>query len=66
MRIAFAPAAGLDHIDPALSFTQPGWALLDATCARLMTYPDKAPPASSSPTSCACRPRASSASICSI
>jgi peptide/nickel transport system substrate-binding protein len=45
MRIAFAPAAGLDHVDPALSFTQPGWALLDATCARLMTYPDKAPPA---------------------
>ena len=45
MQIAFAPAAGLDHVDPALSFTQPGWALLDATCARLMTYPDKAPPA---------------------
>ncbi len=45
MRISFAPAAGLDHVDPALSFTQPGWALLDATCARLMTYPDKAPPA---------------------
>jgi len=45
MRISLAPAAGLDHVDPALSFTQPGWALLDATCARLMTYPDKAPPA---------------------
>ena len=45
MRISFSPAAGLDHVDPALSFTQPGWALLDATCARLMTYPDKAPTA---------------------
>jgi peptide/nickel transport system substrate-binding protein len=45
MRIAFAPASGLDYVDPALSFTQPGWALLDATCARLMTYPDKPPPA---------------------
>jgi hypothetical protein len=45
MRISFTPAAGLDHIDPALSFRQPGWALLDATCARLMTYPDKPPAA---------------------
>lgn len=44
-RISFSPAAGLDHIDPALSFTTPGWTLLDATCARLMTYPDKPPPA---------------------
>ena len=44
MRISLSPAAGLDYVDPALSFTQPGWALLDATCARLMTYPDKAPP----------------------
>jgi ABC-type oligopeptide transport system substrate-binding subunit len=42
--ISFSQAAGLDHIDPALSFTTPGWALLDATCARLMTYPDKPPP----------------------
>jgi peptide/nickel transport system substrate-binding protein len=44
-RISLSPNAGLDYIDPALSFTQPGWALLDATCARLMTYPDKPPPA---------------------
>ena len=43
-RISFSPAAGLDHVDPALSFTAPGWALLDATCARLMSYPDKPPP----------------------
>lgn len=45
LRISLAPGSGLDHIDPALSFTQPGWALLDATCARLMTYPDKPAPA---------------------
>jgi peptide/nickel transport system substrate-binding protein len=43
-RISFAPQAGLDHIDPALSFTQPGWTLLDAVCARLMTHPDKSAP----------------------
>jgi ABC-type transport system substrate-binding protein len=45
LRIAFSPAAGLDFIDPALSFTQPGWSLIDTTCARLFTYPDKRPPA---------------------
>ena len=44
MRISLSPSSGLDYIDPALSFTQPGWALLDATCARLMTYPDKPAP----------------------
>jgi peptide/nickel transport system substrate-binding protein len=44
-RISFSPASGLDYIDPALSFTAPGWALLDTTCARLMAYPDKPPPA---------------------
>jgi ABC-type transport system substrate-binding protein len=44
-RISLAPASGLDRIDPALSYTAPGWALLDTTCARLMTYPDKPPPA---------------------
>jgi peptide/nickel transport system substrate-binding protein len=32
-----------DHIDPALSYGQP-WTLLDATCATLMTYPDRPPP----------------------
>ena len=45
LRISLSPNAGLDFIDPALSFTQPGWALLDATCARLMTFPDKPAPA---------------------
>lgn len=45
MRISLSPSSGLDYVDPALSFTQPGWALLDATCARLMSYPDKPAPA---------------------
>jgi peptide/nickel transport system substrate-binding protein len=44
-RISLAPQSGLDHIDPALSYTPPGWALLDTTCARLLTHPDKPPPA---------------------
>ena len=44
-RISLAPQAGLDYIDPALSYTPPGWALIDTTCARLMAYPDKPPPA---------------------
>ncbi len=35
---------GLDYIDPALSYSFAGWALLDTTCARLMAYPDKPPP----------------------
>jgi ABC-type transport system substrate-binding protein len=35
---------GLDFIDPALSYTPQGWALLDTTCARLMAHPDKPPP----------------------
>ena len=43
-RISLAPQSGLDYIDPALSYTPPGWALLDTTCARLMTYPDRQPP----------------------
>ena len=34
-----------DHIDPALAYTPGSWALLDVACARLMTYPDKPPPA---------------------
>ena len=44
-RISLAVQAGLDNMDPALSFTAPGWALLDTVCARLMAYPDKRPPA---------------------
>jgi peptide/nickel transport system substrate-binding protein len=35
---------GLDYIDPALSYSPEGWALLDTTCARLMHHPDKPPP----------------------
>lgn len=43
-RISFAPQSGLDYIDPALSYTPPGWAILDTMCARLLTYPDRLPP----------------------
>jgi ABC-type oligopeptide transport system substrate-binding subunit len=34
----------LDYVDPALAYSLGGWSLLDTTCARLMTYPDKPPP----------------------
>ena len=44
VRVALA-SFDFDYIDPALSLSVPVWALLDTTCARLMTYPDKAPPA---------------------
>ena len=44
-RISLPVQAGLDNMDPALSFTASGWALLDTVCARLMAYPDKRPPA---------------------
>jgi ABC-type transport system substrate-binding protein len=37
--------SGLDYVDPALSYSLGGWTLIDTTCARLMTYPDKPPPA---------------------
>jgi peptide/nickel transport system substrate-binding protein len=37
-------ATDLDYVDPALSYSFEGWSLLDATCARLMNYPDKAAP----------------------
>jgi peptide/nickel transport system substrate-binding protein len=35
----------LDSVDPALAYSTQAWALLDTTCARLMNYPDKPPPA---------------------
>lgn len=44
-RISLPTVAGLDNMDPALSFTPAGWALLDTVCARLMAYPDRRPPA---------------------
>jgi oligopeptide transport system substrate-binding protein len=34
----------LDYVDPALSYSSGGWAILDTTCARLMTHPDKPAP----------------------
>lgn len=46
LRISFSPSAGLDYLDPALSNLPGGWSLLDATCARLYTYPDEWSPRS--------------------
>jgi peptide/nickel transport system substrate-binding protein len=43
-RISLHAASGIDYMDPALASSPPGWALLDTTCARLMSYPDKPPP----------------------
>ena len=36
-------------MDPARANTQAAWSLLDLTCARLMNYPDKPPPAAFRP-----------------
>jgi peptide/nickel transport system substrate-binding protein len=44
-RIVFHSASGLDYVDPALASSAPGWAVLDTTCAHLLTYADKPPPA---------------------
>jgi peptide/nickel transport system substrate-binding protein len=44
-RVVFHSSSGLDHVDPALASSAPGWAVLDTTCAHLLTYPDKPPPA---------------------
>jgi peptide/nickel transport system substrate-binding protein len=60
LRVSFSQAAGLDYVDPALSFSAAGWSLLDATCARLYTYPDTA-----SPGSFRLRPEVASASFVS-
>ena len=45
-RISYAIGSGIDYLDPALAYTAPAWALLDTTCLRLMSYPDKPAPAS--------------------
>jgi ABC-type transport system substrate-binding protein len=44
-RVSLNATSGIDYMDPALASSPPGWALLDTTCARLMAYPDKSPPA---------------------
>jgi peptide/nickel transport system substrate-binding protein len=44
-RVSLNAFSGIDYMDPALASSPPGWALLDTTCARLLAYPDKAPPA---------------------
>jgi peptide/nickel transport system substrate-binding protein len=41
-RVGFAR---LDYVDPAHAYSIEARALLDTTCARLMSYPDKPPPA---------------------
>lgn len=43
-RISLNSISGIDYMDPALASSPPGWALLDTTCARLLSYPDKPPP----------------------
>ena len=43
-RISYAIGSGIDYLDPALAYTAPAWALLDTTCLRLMSYPDKDKP----------------------
>jgi peptide/nickel transport system substrate-binding protein len=45
LRVLVSPFV-YDHVDPALSYSPPGWSLLEAICARLYTYPDKASPGS--------------------
>src|SRR6266536_255165 len=37
--------AFIDSIDPALAYTTVSWQLLQATCAKLMNYPVRPPPA---------------------
>ena len=39
--VSINAASGIDCLDPALASTPPAWALLDTTCARLLSYPDK-------------------------
>jgi ABC-type transport system substrate-binding protein len=45
-KISYAIGSGIDYLDPALAYTAPAWALLDTTCLRLMSFPDKSAPAS--------------------
>ena len=40
LQVVVSPSVYDNYIDPALSFTPAGWSFLDATCARLYTYPD--------------------------
>ena len=46
LKIGVSAQVPVGYVDPALSFGPAAWALLEATCARLYTYPDKASPAS--------------------
>jgi peptide/nickel transport system substrate-binding protein len=44
-RVVLCGGACFDSIDPALAFTIGGTAIRDTTCASLVRYPDRAPPA---------------------
>jgi len=46
LRLA-SPPGTLDHVDPAIAFYSSSWQVLDATCAKLLNYPDKPSPAGS-------------------
>ena len=37
-------SSDFDYIDPALSYRVATWTLVDTTCAKLMSYPDRPPP----------------------
>jgi peptide/nickel transport system substrate-binding protein len=43
-RVVLNSIAGIDSMDPALASFPPAWALLDTTCARLLSYQDKPMP----------------------
>jgi ABC-type transport system substrate-binding protein len=43
-RVSLNTFSGVDYLDPALASTPAAWALLDTTCARLLSYPSKPPP----------------------
>jgi ABC-type oligopeptide transport system substrate-binding subunit len=42
-----ASATDVDYVDPALAYGTLSWQILDATCAKLMYYPDKPDPVGS-------------------
>ena len=45
-RISYSPAAPLNYVDPALAGSPISQPIVDATCARLYTHPDKPSPRS--------------------
>ena len=45
-RVSYSPSAPLNYVDPALGGSPISQPIVDATCARLYTHPDAAPPRS--------------------